>query len=132
MVTETNDNLLDTTNAAKYLEISERSFRWYRNEYNKENTNDPLNPIKEGIKHLYSESDLEKLRNFLKSRKKSKSNIDKSVNKIKINNCIWYSDTWNSNENLNVVDTYIDVCESEYKNKISVGLHGIKNQDIIN
>ena len=77
MALENNNNPLDTTNAAKYLEISERSFRWYRSEYNKENTNDPLNPIKEGIKHLYSESDLEKLKTFIKSRKKSTS-----VNKI--------------------------------------------------
>lgn len=83
MDSKSNDKLLDTKNAAKYLGISERSFRWYRSEY-KENTNDPLNPIKEGIKHLYSESDLEKLKTFIKSRKKS-SNIDKSVkiNEIK-------------------------------------------------
>ena len=72
---------LDTTSSAKYLNVSERSFRWYRSKYNEENPNEPINPIKDGVNRLYSESDLEKLRVFINSRK-NYQNSSKSVDEV--------------------------------------------------
>ena len=68
MIFDSQNDLLDKVDAAKYLQVSERTLRWYRSEYNKINDN----PIEiEG--RFYRKSDLEKLKAFAESRKKINS-----------------------------------------------------------
>ena len=67
-IVNSKNDLLKKTDAAKYLQVSERTLRWYKSEYNKVNADDPIEL--EG--HSYRKSDLDKLKAFSESRKKAK------------------------------------------------------------
>lgn len=78
------NELFNKLTAIKYLQISERTLRWYKSEYNKVHLDDPIEPIQKGNIRLYRKSDLDKLRVFAVSRKKtnSSSKTDSDSNTI--------------------------------------------------
>ena len=78
--------LLDKLNAAKYLKVSERTLRWYKSEYNINYPDDPIELVQSGNIRLYKKSDLEKLKSFTNSRKKTKLIQKENINPEDITN----------------------------------------------